>query len=365
MSRPAYDTLDNFLRDDAFRAWVTGKRPQDRFFWQEWLEQNPDKRELYEQAAALCVVLQGQSDPMSQAEIQAAADEIKQSFTNRKPFQRIERPERRLPNSIALRWLLATTGVAALLAIGFFLRESAITNPKQTAPVSVQEPIIEAKDTWQQIANTGKQAQLVLLPDGSSVLLSQGGQLRYDEKAAKREVYLQGEGFFEVVRDTKRPFWVYTSSLTTRVLGTSFQVQDSQTDQLAYVNVRTGKVTVHSTKDPTHSLILVVNEQAKLDTRTDKLTKQLIQPTGYAPTSVLTESLDFEFAPVVDVLDKLEQVYHTQIEFDRKTLQNCTFKGDLTGLPFAEKISLVCSAVEASYEQRDGHIIVKGNGCTL
>lgn len=71
------------------------------------------------------------------------------------------------------------------------------------------------------------EALVATLPDGSVVLLSDGGELTYPSSFAKsqRKVWLAGEAFFEVVNDQKRTFVVETEYITTEVLGTSFRIR--------------------------------------------------------------------------------------------------------------------------------------------
>lgn len=355
----SFDTLEDFLANDAFREWVTGRRPQDYTHWQEWLRQHPHKRDLYEQAAALCLVLHSKAQPEAQytGEIEQIKQAIREASERHVPAPRIRmlRP--------GFQWL---AGLAALVILGFFLKDFIWNSTMGSGTPPVEEKIIATKNSWKKVMNTAQSAQLISLADGSSVLLSPAGQLWYNMQADQREIYLIGEGFFEVVKDKNRPFWVYTPFLTTRVVGTSFQVQASQDQKIAFVKVKTGKVTVNSMKDPDHYLVLEKNEQVKLDIVTNQLTKQTLAPALHKPnlTSVLSDNQNFEFTPVTEVLSRLQHTYHIKIEFNPHTLQGCTFTGDLNGVPFAEKMRLICSAVEASYETQGDTIYVTGHSCT-
>ncbi len=358
----SFDTLEDFLANDAFREWITGRSPQDYTYWQEWLRQNPDKRDLYEQAAALCLVLSDKVQPEAQhtSEIEQIKQAIHKANERNLPTTRLRRLQP------GLQWLAPLAGLAALVIIGFFLKDFIWNSTTGSTTAPAGERIVATKNSWQKVVNTGPSAQLISLTDGSSVLLSPAGQLWYNMQADQREIYLIGEGFFEVVKDKTRPFWVYTPFLTTRVVGTSFQVQASQGQKIAFVKVKTGKVTVNSMKDPDRYLVLEKNEQVKLDLVTNQLTKQTLAPALHKQnlTSVLNDNQNFEFTPVTEVLSRLQNTYHIKIEFNPHNLQGCTFTGDLNGVPFAEKLRLICSAVEASYETQGDTIYVTGHSCT-
>ena len=65
------------------------------------------------------------------------------------------------------------------------------------------------------------------LPDGTSVWLNADSKLRFPVSftAERREVYLEGEAYFEVAKDSAREFWVHAGAMDVKVLGTSFNVK--------------------------------------------------------------------------------------------------------------------------------------------
>jgi transmembrane sensor len=88
------------------------------------------------------------------------------------------------------------------------------------------------------------QRKLVTLPDGTQIWVNAGSSVKVPEKweaDSIREVWLEGEGFFDVVRNASRPFIVHTPETNVRVLGTSFNIQAYQHIPVA-VTVATGKV---------------------------------------------------------------------------------------------------------------------------
>jgi transmembrane sensor len=84
----------------------------------------------------------------------------------------------------------------------------------------------------------------VLLADGSRVWLNSGSRLVYPNafKGSKREVYLQGEAFFEVSHNKKQPFHVYVKDVDVKVLGTSFNVRAYPDEKNLKTTLVTGSV---------------------------------------------------------------------------------------------------------------------------
>lgn len=92
----------------------------------------------------------------------------------------------------------------------------------------------------------GQRASLTL-SDGSVITLGPDSKLSYPDSFAanRRDVYLEGEAFFEVAKNPEKPFTVHSYELETRVVGTSFKIDAFRNDPLE-VSVVTGKVRVSS-----------------------------------------------------------------------------------------------------------------------
>lgn len=84
----------------------------------------------------------------------------------------------------------------------------------------------EAPVLTQITAPKGSKTEMILA-DGSKVWLNAGSVLKYstDFNKTNREVYLNGEAYFDVTKNKNKPFLVRTGNLTLRVLGTSFNVK--------------------------------------------------------------------------------------------------------------------------------------------
>ncbi|AYL97895.1 FecR family protein [Mucilaginibacter celer] len=146
----------------------------------------------------------------------------------------------------------AAAAVIMLVGAGLLMRRAISTQQQQQAPVFA---------TYSTKIGEVKKLEL---PDGTTVWLNAMSRIRIAEgfnKAITRSVYLdEGEAFFEVKHDATHPFLVHTSSVTTRVLGTSFNVKAYR--QLSYVAVtlRTGHVEVRDKQGKT--AVLTPNQRA-------------------------------------------------------------------------------------------------------
>ncbi len=347
-------TVEDFLKNEAFRRWVLEKRPEDRLYWQQWLMQYPEKSDLYEQAVAVFITLQGKTVSISNQQVKDLAQQILKQlpdeYTPIKPLS-------------SWRWARWASAAAIISLIVWWRLTNPLSDPLTATRIQAQKQL--PNEGWKLVRNVTGQPLVVLLPDNSSVLLTTGSQLRFRKRdsAMTREVFLQGEGFFEVTKDTSRPFIVYTNTLTTKVLGTSFQIRSFDTESTAFVKVKTGKVAVSSVNSPQKNTLLVINEQLVVKTKSIQVDNSEWQPIPDEQSEAISKEFNFDFTPVPEIFSQLEATYHMPIVYDKAALQGCTFTGQLNGVPFLEKIRLICQATESSFDIRDNRLVVTSRGC--
>jgi transmembrane sensor len=219
-----------------------------------------------------------------------------------------------------------------------------------------------------EISNTGKIVQRVSLVDGTFVQLSPGGIIRFPKKFTHiREVYLEGEAFFEVKKDSLRPFLVYTHEITTRVLGTSFRIHADDNANEFIVAVKTGKVSVLPSDNPsmqmkTSPVVLIPNQQVIYNRQEKTMHKTLVDEPKIITNKPVQES-HYTNALVVEILNALEKDYGIDVEYNEEALKNCTLTSDMTEEDFYERIDIICNAVGAKYEIQGTTVAITGKGC--
>jgi len=152
------------------------------------------------------------------------------------------------------------------------------------------------------------------LSDGSRVILNQGSKLRY--AADIREVILEGEGFFEVMADPEHPFLVHSGKALITVLGTSFNVKETQSGQEVEVLVETGIVRV-SGQESGQSITLEPGEFGIVETGAVRNFDQ----TDPNYMSWKTKEFKFVDTELLSVLKELEESYHVKIDASEAGLE--------------------------------------------
>ncbi|KAA0993829.1 FecR family protein [Dyadobacter aurulentus] len=355
MSENSFESEEDFLQDVRFQRWARGEAPEDKHFWQEFLRRHPDKVHLYEKAVAFILVMQGTALPQTESAEKA-----------RRIRDMISEAESERPVMQVWRWFRWAVAAMLVVGFGFWWNER---NAGERDPIALLSGSNDSAEKMITRENGTKEAVLVNLPDGSSVLLAKGSSVRFDKdmKGGERIVFLTGEGFFEVVKDTQRPFFVFADKVVTRVLGTSFLVRSYPDSSEAIVAVKTGKVAVSSGKNgagqPT-SLTLLPNQQINLLRKNEKLITTITEITKPAEmTPVQQEPFEFQFTPVAEVLKILEANYAVKIHFDEEKMRHCTITASLKDEPFLQKIKLICLATESTFQIHDDQLIIYGNGC--
>lgn len=167
-----------------------------------------------------------------------------------------------------LRWVLASTAIAASVAAILFIGPSFLTKSRGSLPMANINEIS---------TRPGSKTQ-VKLPDGSVVWLNSGSKLIYhkDFGVEDRQVTLTGEGYFDVVKDPAKPFLVHTSNVEVRVLGTVFNVKAYPDDKTTETSLIRGSLEVSIKSRPLDKIILSSNEKLVVENKTDTLTSQAV-----------------------------------------------------------------------------------------
>lgn len=247
----------------------------------------------------------------------------------------------------SLTWRVMRIAASVLLVVGVVAIVFLISNT--TEPVE-----------WITSTTHMTQRKTVTLPDGSTVRLNMGSELLFPEKFSEnsRSVTLKGEGFFEVVRDESRPFTVLTESLTTTVLGTSFNVR-AYTNEDQDVTVVTGKVKVENQ----HSkIILSPGEQAYFDVENRALVRNEVDPSQYAGWT--DPELRFDLVPFQDIVTRLERWYRIDIEVMNQEKAECLIRANYKNKSISYVLNGLQNIVSFEYEMMDDRTIrIVSYGC--
>ena len=203
------------------------------------------------------------------------------------------------------------------------------------------------------------QRQRVLLSDGTLVQLNAGSKLTFPATftGKTREVFLKGEGFFEVSKNAQMPFIVKTDQIDIKVLGTSFNVSSYAEDNTVQTVLLIGKVTAGKNKLFTSTIDLIPGERLTYDKNNSNLSKDKVDVQLYS--SWVNGYLVFRNMPITEVYTKLERYYNRQISVE-DGLEKITFSGKLDlGDNLRNVLTNIAFAASVNVEENNGSYVIK------
>ena len=172
-----------------------------------------------------------------------------------------------------------------------------------------------------QITAKGEKKE-IFLEDGSVIVLNSNSSVTYPEEfESARNIALDGQAYFKVFRDVKRPFVVQTHDVKVRVLGTSFDI-DSYKHHDTKVSVITGKVEVTS---PTGKKVQITkNQQADLINNSDL---QISTENSEDKIAWISNTIILKNTKLSETVKIIENWYNVDIVIEDQELNNLTISG--------------------------------------
>lgn len=204
--------------------------------------------------------------------------------------------------------------------------------------------------------------KVITLSDGSKVWLNGSSRIEYPQQfdpQLPREVTLIGEAFFEVERASKWPFVVKTGNITTKVLGTSFNVKAYPGMDQVVVGVKSGKVKV--TKQEKTIAILEPNQELSVAVSEEVLNRKERILEDKTAGNWKNGYLEYEDEPIKDILLDLERVYQTHVQLDVEEME----KKEITlstrvDMGIGQALDIICKLTDTELKTvSEGFIIYK------
>ena len=213
------------------------------------------------------------------------------------------------------------------------------------------------------VTKNGEKIQLVL-SDGTKIWINSGSSLKYPEvfNGKKREVFLEGEAFFDVSQIRNEPFIVATSLLQVEVLGTEFNISSYPNDEIIETTLVTGSIKITGidaeSKFGKETYTLKPNDQATFFKNNNTLVIDEVIPQYY--TSWKDGRLYFNNETFENIAKKLERWYDVEIELTGSELKQnrytCIVDKDKT-IGHVLKLLNICTPIEYFIEGKT--IIIK------
>ncbi|MDN5215543.1 DUF4974 domain-containing protein [Fulvivirgaceae bacterium BMA12] len=317
-------TVEDFVLDGDFRQWVINPSKERNLFWQKWIEAHPEKQEIVKQAVEIILQLPIKQYEITEEEIKNISLRLERSIdlhenpsagwkTKTIPLNNpviSAKSDRRFYSRKVKRGVSVAAAVLLIFGLGYYF-------PLLQKFVFPENAPSKAKLTVKE--NPRGRKSTLFLSDGSKIILNSYSKIsfRHPFEEGKREVYLEGEAFFEIEKDENRPFRVFTQNMATTVLGTSFNVRAYPEDLDIRVSLATGQVRIDNLNKDIDTQILSPGEELIY-----VKSKDTFQKSKFDLQEVLSwkdQILFFRNADEATVINRLEHWYDVEIEVLNKS----------------------------------------------
>jgi len=342
--------LNSSILDDERRELVS------------WIEQSNENEMMFNQIREIMLVSR-LNDENFQFDVHTAFERVRTKIRMSRPIPRFREPKPRRVITLSYRWAAAA---AILLLIGGTLLNQWIRQPA------------ELSAAYQEIVVPLGSRNKVVLPDGSQVNLNAGSTLRYrmDYGVKSRDLWLDGEGFFDV-RKSSTPFVVHSGTLQIRAVGTSFNVRAYSSDNMVETTLVSGKIEVTGTghhRETNECMTLLPNQKLIVSNASSEVTERTEVKSNETNGLQYAVVLKEEFDPVPDIswkdniwiIDredleslsvKLERRFDVDIVFADEQLKSFRYNGSLPDLSL-EQVLNVMSMVSPVHFSINGKTVV-------
>lgn len=203
----------------------------------------------------------------------------------------------------------------------------------------------------------------VLLDDGTQLLVNRNSTIRYSKNflLAERRVILSGEAWFDVARDSTRPFVIEAGEALVEVLGTSFNVNAYKESPVVEITVESGLVAL-SAKDDQDDLIVM---KAGSGGTYHKTQKELTLVASSNPNNISwkTRELYFDGSSLGEVLNLLRRVYGAKLVIMDPQLESCTITVTFKDQSLDAVLKVLEMTLDLEITRSGDEIRLHGNGC--
>lgn len=312
----------DFILDESFQRFVMNKNPEDTKYWEKWISEHPDSNDLFEESRNIISFIVTRKTLPKNKDI---SDEVYEKLL----LQIEAETQKSVPiterKHISFYWYAAS----AILIVGLAVLFNYYGNIRAT--FSGQDLAV--------IVPKGERSQL-LLPDGTKVWLNSGTIFKYPSNFLKhgREVYLEGEAFFNVTHNNQ-PFIVHLKdNLAVKVFGTEFNVKSYTEDKTVETTLIKGMVHFLR-KDENNQVInevkLAPKEMVTYEKIFKKLTVTKLVSNNITATSIKTSVPNREKSNKIQQVKEIEATTVSDITtawkentlaFQNETLEDISIK---------------------------------------
>lgn len=265
-------------------------------------------------------------------------------------YSSIMEKERNVPKLVMRRVFLRCVKYAAAVLFGIGLTVSTLYLTRQEASPTI--------GNYKLMTNKGEKSYLQL-PDGTKVWLNSCTSLRYAEDYghANRDIYLDGEAYFEVAKNKELPFVVKTNGIDVKALGTAFNISAYMEDAQLVTTLFNGQVAVRPTL--TRQEVLLEPNQVAVYYKS----RNMIEVKSYDKKQFAQWRggfLTFEMMYLQDITKLLERNYNVVFRYENQRIKKFKFSGSFrNNEDLSEILNVIKTNTGIRYQVLEDTIVIK------
>jgi transmembrane sensor len=338
-------SAEELVLNESFQHWVRRTSETDIAYWDKWLGEHPEHSATVTEAAQLVELLYSAAKPeVTDERIDRAIARVNARISQEsKPAT--PAPRKSLPLRSTWSWQkLAAVWIGLLLV--------------SIAAYWGVNQYFYAYVTYATAADETRQLQL---PDGSTLVLNARSSVRFAREwpaGASREVWIDGEGFFDVKHFTNpsRKFIVHANQVAVEVLGTTFNVW--QRKNQTRVVLQTGKVQI-SARALTDTVLMSPGELVEIAGDTPQAVRRPVDTRLY--TAWKEGQLFFDGTPMQDVAALIEMQYGYSVRFGDDAIRQEKFTYKPVDNNLEELLQVLQETFRVRVDQRSKTLRIDNN----
>lgn len=356
-----YSTED-FIGDDSFIQWVRFPNEELEAAWSGFVAENPHKVPEIEEAIRFLRLFRDPGAELPPERLHKLHQQINERIDVPVSAATVHQIMSSRSRKIRSYFYAAAVTVVLLSFVSWGVLKlmaseasvPSITVKKEYSTSHLQEHVIPK----------GKRSRITLA-DGTQVWVNADSRLEYPQNfmtAPTRDVYLQGEAYFDVAPDSLHPFIVHVQGVEIKVLGTSFNIKGYKDEARIEATLVHGRIFIagDSSYD---NVTLAANQRAVfLKEKHRMVVENNVETDTY--TSWRNGVLVFEDQPLREILPILERTFNVNILVDDASSLDCRFTAKVNNKSLNEVLELFRTSDKIGYTIAANEVQIKGSFCS-
>lgn len=356
-----YSATD-FANDSFFIRWVKNPDEESEWFWSSFVDENPVCRPEVEKARELVGLFDSPSYDLAEEDMRRMRNGLLMSLHAGREEQKRTRffSKGRICKERVIWLKLAAAIILIPMVWGVLLFSTANDDALFLLPAG-------KKSAVEKRVNPFGQKSVLFLSDGTKVWLNAASKISYLRNFSgsdTRDVYLEGEAFFDVAHDVHRPFIVHTSSIKIKVLGTSFNVKSYEEEKTIETTLVHGKVRIEQSDvkgNRIGDVELKPNQRAVFNKESKIINVKEVAPGNTG--SWKQERLVFEEESIDNVIMQMERWFDVKIYVENKGSLDCKLTASIEKESLEEVLRLLEASHNIRYKIDGSQVFIEGELC--